>query len=720
MIVPSEIYTTAGYLPDNQVGATWQGTGSTNALSVVPNVDLRNHKTYRAYVRVASSPNAASGLQWSNWAFSTFDVVVPPLAPAITYPQNGSTIDLARGFTFSWANTYFSNVGSQTAFAIRRIVALGAYQWWNGSAWVSTETFLPGTQTQYAFRVNEIANGATYTFSVAIRDDYSVQSPYSLGATSTGSTAAQVNVVAPADVIVSTRPLVTWTVFDIENDPQQTYHVRVIDATVYNAGGAFDPFTATAAWDSTEKADASGTTRNVLVTTDLLNHHTYRAYVRSKTSGIYSGWAYAEFSVTLAGPATPVVIAIPNNDTGTIDVHIQARDSMFTSAVSQNDSGWEADTNCTVVNRVFYASSESRMITMMTATGGTNMTARSVDTFAVVPGTQYTAATTVIAGATSSAFGYGFGNEPFGQSPFGEGIGGNAPGAAVQIRLDFTDDRGNYLGTANGNTVVDTAALRTSVTTFAPPNAAIARVKIFVMSSVTNDVHGFFDPVLRTGSGDEWSPGGLNTGTMTLTVREVTENRILRAGQHVPIPNNTQHVIVVDEEAAIGAPQYYEAIISAVYPNAVIASSPGVALPVAWTSGWLWLSDPLRPGTGRAFGPQALGPVNRPVRQGKFRPIGRSDAILTTGTRGLREGSFVLVTWTREERAYYQKLSDESETMLLRLPPDQGDTFGDSMYVRLEGDAPEDRPLPSRTMHRTIAQSWTEQRRPLTGLEYGT
>jgi hypothetical protein len=719
-IVPSETYNAAGYNPENMLGATWSGSGTGTVTSAVPTRDLVNHKTYRAYVKVASSPNPSGGLQYSGWSWSTFDTVVPPFPPTINYPQNGGIVDLAAGFTMDWTNSYFSNVGSQTAFAIRRLSPGGTLQWWNGATWISGETFLPGTQANYAFRPNEISNGVTYTFSVAIRDDYSVQSPYSSGNTVTGSTAAQVNVVQPGDVVVTTRPLVTWTVYDVENDPQQTYHVRIIDSTVYSGAGAtFDPFTATAAWDSTETADPGGKVRNAQVLTDLLNNHTYRAYVRSKTSGIYSGWAYQEFSVLLQGPATPKVWTEPDDDTGTIAVHVQARDSLFDLAASQNDAGWEADTNATVANRVFYGSSQSRMISMMTATGGTSMSARTAQAYAVVPGVEYTAAVSVIAGATSTAFAYGFGTEPFGSSPFGDGVGGISPGAATRIELEFTDAGGAVVGRPWGNTVVDTTALRTSVTAIAPPTAAFARPYVMVLNSNPADVHGFFDPVMRTGEGNEWSPGGLNTGTMTLSIYEDATNRPLRRGLNVPIPNNTQKVIVVDEEAPIGLPQTYRVVVNGVYPGAVIASSPGLSDSARWQSGWLWLSDPLRPGTGRAFGPQSLGPINRPVRQGKFRPIGRPDAIVTTGTRGLREGSFVLVTWSREDREYFQALSDESETVLLRLPPDQGEDFGDAIYVRLEGDAPEERPLPSRTTHRTISQNWTEQRRPQQFLDYG-
>ena len=111
--------------------------------------------------------------------------------------------------------------------------------------------------------------------------------------------------------------------------------------------------------------------------------------------------------------------------------------------------------------------------------------------------------------------------------------------------------------------------------------------------------------------------------------------------------------------------------------------------------------------------------VVKPTRQGKFRPLGRPDAIMVNGVQGLREGSFTLVTYTREERDNYDDLVTMSQVLLLRMPPDQGEDFGDSLYFATDGSAPQVRPLENRTTHRTISQNWTEQFRPLDSIDYG-
>jgi hypothetical protein len=696
-VVDSTVYSAPGYNPDNYTSPLFSTSGTGTANSLVAPIDVVNHHTYRAYVKVSSSPLPTSALQFSSWAFSTFTVVIPPYAPTMVYPQNGSIADLAAGFTLDWSNSFYGP-GSQSAFAIRRIASGGTYQWWNGLNWTSTtEVWLSGTQSQYAFRPTEIANGVTYTFSVAIRDDYSQTSPYASGATVTGSAQAQVTIISPQDTAITTRPLVQWSEFDPENDPQQTYHVRIISDTVYTGQGAsWNPGTATAVWSSGETVDPSGLVRSVSVPTNLTNGSTYRAYVQVKTGGVYSGWTYSEFTVQLIGPATPTMQAVVDQEGAAIEITVQGRDSFLDVPTAGNFSGWEAENNATVTNQVFFASAHSSRITTLSATATGAMAARSTTLYPVYVGQIYTWAAT-ISMATGTAGG----------------------GKQSYVTIEFLDASGTSLSTVVGNTIVDDSAQRSIVTASAPDNAVNARLHVAIIEPVpVGGVHTFFDPVFRPGSGGEWSPGGL-VGLTKFSVNETTSNRLVRRGQNIEVPGTNQVVIVRDEEPEIGEPETYEITASTIYPGgAVLTSVPGVVGPLTWTSGWLWLSDPIRLGTARSFGPQSLGDITRPVRQGKFRPLGRADAVITTGVRGLREGSFKLVTWTREERDTFQNLVDNSGILLLRIPPDQGDEHGETIYIRVEGDAPESRPLASRTPHRTIEQAWVEQYRPLDLLEW--
>jgi len=691
-VVPQETYSALDFNPDNYLGTAWSASADTSATSVTLPKDLVNHKAYRAYIKTSSSPNPSGGLQWSGWSYTSFSVVIPPYASTVTFPQNGSIIDLRAGFTLTWRNSYFSNIGSQTAFAVRRIIAGGSYQWWNGAAWGPTEIFLAGSAAQFAFRANEVLNGATYTFSVAIRDDYNQVSPYSSGTTVTASSVAQVNVVAPLGVSVTTRPTVTWTVYDLENDPQQTYQVRILSEDVYTGtSDNFNPGAATAVWDTGEIIDV--TTRNITVATDLQNATNYRAYVRVKTGGQYSAWSYAEFNVSLVPPATPTARAIARHDDGVIDIIVQARDSMLGDTTSRNANGWEPDTNCTVINGIFFASAHSHLASSVTSTAASTISARTIDEYPVEPGFTYTAGVTVIA--------------PVDVTP-----------VTAYCVIEWLNANMERISMSFGNAVTDTAAIRTAVTAQAPETADTARIVVqFQNVQTVGAVHRFFDPVLRPSTGSEWSPGGL-LGSTAVSIIEINDQRIVRFGLNVPLSNETQQVIIHDEEAPIGKPVQYEVITRAVYPNAILVSAPTGTSAVFWTSGWLWLSDPLRPGSGRAFIPQKFGSIERPVRQGKFRPIGREDAVITTGTRGLREGSYTILTPRRVDREAYEELTELTNVFLLRMPADQGEVEGEAYYVKFDGGSPQDRPVPTRTPHRTINQSWTEQRRPMSLLEY--
>jgi hypothetical protein len=697
-IVKSSVYSAAGYNPDNMTGQTWSNSASTTATTATPDVDLPNHTTMRAYVKVNSSPNPAGGLQYSPWVYKQFDLHVPPFPSSVVYPQNGAVIDLAAGFTMTWSNSYYVGTGgltsAQAAFAIRRKQATGVNEWWNGATWQTTEFFLSGTSASYAFRANEVANAIAWTFAVAIRDGYGGQSPYSNGVTVTGSTAAQVTVLQPTAVVSIVNPVVQWSMYDPENDPQQTYQVRIIEKSVFDLGVS-NPLTATAVWDTGELVDA--TTRQVTTAVDLLNGNTYRAYVRIKTTGVYSGWSYTEFVVSLAPPAQAELTLTVLDDAGAIQIDVQGRDSMMSADTGRSFAGWVAASNSTIVGpQAAYTDAQSNYAMRFKSVAAGVFSVRTSELYTIKAGVLYTAAVSLARTGTSA-------------------------GRFFHVDIEWLDGASTVISTTVGDTTttVDTTA-QTAYVSSAPPGAAMyARVLVSASTAVTGgEQHDLFDPVFRPGDGIEWSPGGL-LGTTSVSIVAQTPYRIVRRGLNIPMPTDSQQVTVIDEEVPNGKEQVYGVITRAIYPNAVLASPMMLSEPTVWTSGWLWLSDPLRPGSGRAWGPQSFGAVVRPVRQGKFRPIGRADAVLTTGIRGLREGSFVIVTASRAERDAYDDLDDRSDVILMRIPPDQGEEEGETLYIKYEGDAPQTRPLPSRTPHRTIEQRWVEQRRPVSNLEYG-
>jgi hypothetical protein len=94
--------------------------------------------------------------------------------------------------------------------------------------------------------------------------------------------------------------------------------------------------------------------------------------------------------------------------------------------------------------------------------------------------------------------------------------------------------------------------------------------------------------------------------------------------------------------------------------------------------------------------------------------------LFVNNVRGLREGSFTIVTYSADERQAFADLIANYDVLLLRYPPDQLDTVGDSVYFVPASDAPESRPIDNRTTHRTITMSFVEQAMPLDNLDYGS
>lgn len=692
-VVKASVYSAAGYNPESWTGQTWGFSGSGTASQATPDIDLPNHTTMRAYVKVNSSPNPSGGLQYSSWVYKQFDLHVPPYASSITYPQNGAIVDLLSGFTMTWSNSFYVGTGgvssSQAAFAIRRKQGTAAYEWWNGISWQNTEHFLSGTNPSYAFRPGEVANGVSWTFSVAIRDGYGGQSAYSSGVSVLGSTAAQVTVTAPPNIVTITNPLIQWSMFDAENDPQQTYQIRVIERGVYESGIP-DPLVAAAVWDTGEVVDA--TTRAVEVPVDLENGNEYRAYVRVKTTGVYSGWSYAQFVVSLQPPAQAWLALTVLDDQGAVQIDIQGRDSMLSTDTGRSFSGWTAGSNATVVGpQQDFSAAQSNYAMRFDSQGLGDFSIRTSTGIDVAPNTLYTAAASLDAAGTQRSF---------------------------RVEIQWIDDSSTVVASTFGDVVSDPSMNRGFAAGSPPVEATQARIAVVVFgATAAGETYDLYDPVLRPGEGNEWSPGGL-LGTTSVSIVAQNPYRIVRHGLNIPMPMETQRVTILDEEVPSGKEQIYGAITRAVYPNAILASATMLTDPVTWTPSFLWLSDPLRPGTSKAWGQQSFGTVNRPVRQGKFRPIGRPDAVLTTGIRALREGSFTIVTNTRAEREAYDDLVDRSEVVLMRIPPDQGETEGETIYIKFEGDAPQARLLPSRTPHRGIEQRWVEQRRPVEQLDF--
>lgn len=279
---------------------------------------------------------------YSDYSFASpypvmFDALVintAPTAPTLVAPANAASTNLANaGGTFDWTFADADAGDTQSAWAMRRKVAgAPAYEYWNvgTGAWQSTEVWNPGTTDGYTFAAGLWTNGATYQWSVATKDASGTAGPYASDFTLTVGQPATVTVTAPTGSVTNTsRPTVAWSLSDPEGDPQQTYEVRVESGAYGTTPGA-----GTAVWSTGELASVAARSHTVGI--DLTNGTTYRAFVRVKTAGQYSAWAYSTFTLALTPPAAPTLAVSNDAANGRVALTVTAghAEASFPSSVA--------------------------------------------------------------------------------------------------------------------------------------------------------------------------------------------------------------------------------------------------------------------------------------------------------------------------------------------------------------------------------------------------
>lgn len=277
----------------------------------------------RAYDQViavagATGPRTSSITNGPNAAEWRAGIVVKeqntaPNAPVLGTPTNAATVDLAAGSTFTASFSDPDTGDSASALAFRRKTGGGAYEYWNEGAgvWQSTLVWFArtGTALSVVFGAGKWVNGLSSQWSMATKDALAVEGPFAADRTVVAGTASSVTVTGPlASVTTTSRPTVTWSVFDAEGDAQERYEAKVFTAAQYGAGG-FDPSTSASTWGSGEQISADA--RSHAVGIDLVTGTTYRAYVRVRSAGQWSPWAFRAFTVSITPPSAPTVVVTP-------------------------------------------------------------------------------------------------------------------------------------------------------------------------------------------------------------------------------------------------------------------------------------------------------------------------------------------------------------------------------------------------------------------------
>lgn len=278
-------------------------------------------------------------------------------------------------------------------------------------------------------------------------------------------------VTGPAEagtITNTTRPTVTWTFTDVENDPQEAFQVKVFTLAQYSAGG-FDPTTSTAAYDS-GKVYSNATTHTI--TADLANG-THRAYVRAwqpwAASEHVSDWDSNTFSVAVDPPSPPNPISAVADPTSALGPRVAVSLRGTDNLLSENQASfevsatllWAAGANTNAPTRAVSvpAPVHGSWAMQFTSIAAGNISVFTNPRLTIVGGQQYTAIAHLASFAVTSRTAF--------------------------VQIDWYDASAVFISSSVGNTVATTNAgwRMSSVTANAPANAATAAVVIWVQAT---------------------------------------------------------------------------------------------------------------------------------------------------------------------------------------------------------------------------------------------
>lgn len=280
-------------------------------------------------------------------------LVRTPPTPTLETPASGAKLNLALGGTFTWTYNEIAPGDIEAGYIFRRVNGITT-EYWNAT----TQNFQGGTVTnvtdpdnpsQVTFPASKWTNGVTYTWAVQVVSSSGSSSAFTSARTVISAAQPTIAVTAPVDVVYEeSTPLVEWTYSSI--DPQRDYEIRIIPEAV--GISPTDPLGAV--W--TSGVVGSSVARSARVELPLTNGVTYRAYVRAtNTSAIASDWVYSPFSIFVTPPSGPLVEVVDSIDYTSgvprVRLDLTGQSSFLTAAQDGSASGWESDTNATLLDQ---------------------------------------------------------------------------------------------------------------------------------------------------------------------------------------------------------------------------------------------------------------------------------------------------------------------------------------------------------------------------------
>ena len=622
-----------------------------------------------------------SGSPWTvNYTKITVTNTAPSV-PRLLAPAPSSVADLGtQGATFAWQFVDPDPGDLQGGWQMRRRIGAGAYSYYTAAtqSWGATAVWNTGADTQVSFAPGVWANGNVWAWSVNTRDSAGLASGFASDASVTATLAPSAAVTGPLGIYaLDSSPVIAWSYASA--NPQRTYQIRVIDLAVYNAGG-FDPATSTAAWDSGDVPSVQA--RSTRVGTSLLNTHTYRAYLRvSDSQGLYSGWTYGEFVLSLLPAPAPAVAAVADTDylsgLGRVRLTVQGFANMLTADQSYDHSlagaQWEP-TNCAIAIGATGVVTQGSSSLRLTASSAGNMSARTYDG---VPPLDTTGATLLAARDFPARTGQVY----TGLASF---QAATTP-RNVRVSLSWWGPGGYEgapdvaRGTTTGTFLADMVGFPTLATVqgVCPLNADRVRLTVEVLAAASGEQHYVDGIDLHPGTSLTYSPGGLvpqQTLTVTRTLPDGTAAIIRTANQAQP--DAFQRLVVVDREMPFATEVLYsgQSVIQ-LTSGQTVASDPSLPA-LAQVDSPVWgVRDPTDP-AAEARALITAHELQRDALTTVYRPAGRALPLVESqGSTGDDATKMSVWVSTLAERRKMRDILNRQTELLVQSPS------GETWYV---------------------------------------
>lgn len=606
-----------------------------------------------------------------------------PSSPQLLSPAPSSVADIGtQGAVFSWRFVDPDPGDIQGGWQMRRRVGSGAYSYYTSATqtWGTTAVWNTGADQSVTFPAGVWTNGNVWAWSVNTRDAAGLASGFASDVNVNATVSPAVAVLSPLAIYaLDSSPIVTWSYASA--NPQRTYQIRVFDLVTYSGSG-FDPGSSTPVWDSTDVPSVQA--RSTRIGVSLLNQGTYRAYMRvSDSNGLYSGWTYGEFLLSLTPGPTPTVEAVVENSyisgLARVRLTIQGLANMLSADQAYDhppgDVQWEA-TNCTVGNSPNGVVTQTLRSLSLTSSAAGAMSVRTYPgtvpldtTGAIVPnprdfparsGQVYTAIASFTAAATPR-------NVRVTLSWWAPGVVG---GTDDTLRSSTT---GTFLADMVGYPV------QASVTGTCPLGADRVRLTVEVLGvTVANEVHYVDGIDLHPGTSVTYSPGGLLAQQSFVAQRLLptdTSGSTLRTVNQV-IGDSHQRLIAYDREMPFGTPvDYLVQAVTQLTSGQTLASNPSLGARVEVDSDIWAIRDPNDP-TAEARGLVTDHEIERDALTTVYRPAGRALPLVESqGSTGDDASKMSVWVSTVAERRIMRDLLNRQTELIVQSPS------GDQWYA---------------------------------------